>query len=302
MSKYDDIIEVHDEIEEIEKFNPYHDRLGRFTSSGGGAGGPAVSFTIQTKDPSKQHWADMAVARAGGNPIGGGKKPEKPKKPEEVDTTKPPKGTRTQTEHPDGTYLGVEGVKKITGADEASAKAMYEATEAFTDGSYNSIREAGFKGSPPASRQAKIWADDVDKMIDEGAKFEGQVYRGIGVPAGTAKQIAERAAQGHLISQMGAASFSTSEDTAKSFGKNNANKYADGEIVLFRSNGVQNGTSVKCISEFPGENEVLMSSKASWKPSGKVERTTINGKNAYIIECEPFWGDPVEFESNIPQF
>lgn len=48
----------YDYIEEVQKFNPYHDRLGRFAS-----GGNAASFTIRTKDPKKQHWADMAVAR-----------------------------------------------------------------------------------------------------------------------------------------------------------------------------------------------------------------------------------------------
>ena len=48
----------YDYITEIEKFNPYHDRLGRFSS-----GGSAASFTIRTKDPKKQHWADKAIAR-----------------------------------------------------------------------------------------------------------------------------------------------------------------------------------------------------------------------------------------------
>ena len=42
----------------IEKFNPYHDSLGRFTT-----GGSSTSFTIRTKDPSKQHMADIAVDR-----------------------------------------------------------------------------------------------------------------------------------------------------------------------------------------------------------------------------------------------
>lgn len=45
---------------DILKFNPYHDRLGRFTS---GTGGSAASFTWRTKDPSKQHMADMAAER-----------------------------------------------------------------------------------------------------------------------------------------------------------------------------------------------------------------------------------------------
>lgn len=47
-----------DVIEEVEKFNPYHDQLGRFSQAD-----TATSFTYQTKDPNKQHWADRAIAR-----------------------------------------------------------------------------------------------------------------------------------------------------------------------------------------------------------------------------------------------
>ena len=54
-AKVDKSIET---IEEVKKFNPYHDRLGRFSTAGS-----AASFTIRTKDPGKQHWADRAIAR-----------------------------------------------------------------------------------------------------------------------------------------------------------------------------------------------------------------------------------------------
>ena len=47
-----------DVIEEVEKFNPYHDSKGRFSSANA-----ATSFTHRTRDPSKQHMADMAIAR-----------------------------------------------------------------------------------------------------------------------------------------------------------------------------------------------------------------------------------------------
>lgn len=43
---------------EVLKFNPYHDSLGRFATANGYA-----TFTVQTRDPKKQHWADMAIAR-----------------------------------------------------------------------------------------------------------------------------------------------------------------------------------------------------------------------------------------------
>lgn len=61
MSKFDHIEEVNkniDHIEHVEKFNPYHDAKGRFASASGYA-----SFTFRTKDPKKQHMADLAVAR-----------------------------------------------------------------------------------------------------------------------------------------------------------------------------------------------------------------------------------------------
>lgn len=47
-----------DMIEEVEKFNPYHDELGRFSTAT-----RYDQFTITTRDPNKQHWADAAIAR-----------------------------------------------------------------------------------------------------------------------------------------------------------------------------------------------------------------------------------------------
>ena len=71
-------------LDEVGKFNPYHDDKGRFASANGYA-----SFTIRTKDPKKQHLADAAIARekerAKQGLVPGGKtpeqKPDAPKKP-----------------------------------------------------------------------------------------------------------------------------------------------------------------------------------------------------------------------------
>ena len=42
----------------VHKFNPYHDQIGRFTDPY-----HFVTFTSQTRDPGKQHWANNATAR-----------------------------------------------------------------------------------------------------------------------------------------------------------------------------------------------------------------------------------------------
>lgn len=74
--RYDAILDVEkniDEIEHVEKFNPWHDRLGRFTTGNG-----AASMTIRTKDSNKQHMADMAIVSAKQN---ASKQPAAPPKP-----------------------------------------------------------------------------------------------------------------------------------------------------------------------------------------------------------------------------
>lgn len=79
------------QIEEVQKFNPYHDERGRFATADG-----HTSFTIRTKDPSKQHMADMAIARekeragaAGNAKPAEAPKPKKPAKQPDKETTKP---------------------------------------------------------------------------------------------------------------------------------------------------------------------------------------------------------------------
>lgn len=297
MSKIDHIEEIEprfEHIEEVEKFNPYHDSRGRFSSSNGYA-----SFTYK---PGQGKMYDLAIQREKDRQAAAEGKPAAAAKPAQVDTSKPPAGTKTQTDHPPGQHENWQFVQKITGtSDPLEAKEMFDATKKFTGAFYDDIREAGYKGSPPASKQAKTWSDRVDKMIEEAPKYDGQVYRGIGTKPETAEQIVAQAKAGHLISQMGAASFSTSPGVADSFARRNEK----GAMVVFETKGVQNGTSVKAISQYTTENEVLMSSKATWKPTGKIKEEEVNtwGEKVkkYTIEMEPFWGDPAEYESGISQ-
>ncbi len=83
--EHDFIIEVEkgdiDQLHEINKFNPYHDARGRFSSADGYA-----TFTFRTKDPKKQHMADMAVAR---------EKERKAKAGERIDPASRPKDPET---------------------------------------------------------------------------------------------------------------------------------------------------------------------------------------------------------------
>ena len=110
-----------DEIEEVEKFNPYHDELGRFATAD-----RYDQFTTTTRDPNKQHWADAAIARekdreARGLVFGPKIKPPKPAESNEPPNEPPkptlepyipvPKATSTQTNIPEKVLTACQGVE-----------------------------------------------------------------------------------------------------------------------------------------------------------------------------------------------
>lgn len=86
---FSEIVKLNKYDADIYKFNPYHDRLGRFAS---GNGGSATFMTIRTKDPKKQHMADKAIARAKEKAAAGGGAGSSPKSNEQ------PKKKKTYSE------------------------------------------------------------------------------------------------------------------------------------------------------------------------------------------------------------
>lgn len=96
-----------DEIEEVEKFNPYHDELGRFSTAD-----RYDQFTINTRDPNKQHWADAAIARemdreARGLVFGPKIKPPKPSGSQEQPKEQPQDKPKEQPKDAPETYIPV---------------------------------------------------------------------------------------------------------------------------------------------------------------------------------------------------
>lgn len=103
-----------DMIEEVEKYNPYHDELGRFSTAD-----RYDQFTITTRDPNKQHWADAAIARemdreARGLVFGPKIKPPKPAESQEKPKDQPEDKPKEQpTEKPE-TYIPVNAETSTT--------------------------------------------------------------------------------------------------------------------------------------------------------------------------------------------
>lgn len=137
-----------DMIVEVGKFNPYHDEMGRFSTADS-----FDQFTITTRDPNKQHWADAAIAREKQRNADGlvpgpapKKKPqETPPKEQPEETTEPnlpaPEATKAKTNLP---------AKVLTTCQEVEAKTVNRKTEKMTlvDENGNVILEkSGGRGS-----------------------------------------------------------------------------------------------------------------------------------------------------------
>lgn len=158
-----------DVIVEVEKFNPYHDSRGRFASANGYA-----SFTTRTKDPSKQHMADAAVARekerAGAAGGGGSAKPKE--KPEED------KGTISAT----GKSSLPESV--LTKCREVEAKTVSRKTEKMTvvDSDGNVILEkSGGKGSVSFGAREGFYMNDTTTVTHNHPGEYGGTFSGADV-------------------------------------------------------------------------------------------------------------------------
>lgn len=259
MSKYDTLDEVrkHDSeartLEEVLKFNPYHDALGRFASANG-----ATSFTFRTNSPAGQKAIANIKAKqhaASGGSSSSGEHRERRGNQER------------QTEHPDGEYgrngvteEGIAEIAKNTGANRERAEEYAEAISSFTGPESTEIRQYQTYGPPPDMEKE---SEALEAFIEQSPKWEGEVHRGIGTDRETAEEIVRQARAGEEMGMLGASSWSTNAETAGDFAEGNS----EGAVVLFRSTGPQNGTSVRYVSEYPMEDEVLMSNDARWKPT-----------------------------------
>ena len=301
----------YDVIVEVQKFNPFHDALGRFASANGfktysaniysKAGAKAVvrSAMHGHGDTKNSHassagtvGSDYSIANDTYTAANNSPKP-KTKKPKTAAPEGDPaakwrpkwmpeakrKSHASQDDHPPGERLGVEAVKAQTGCSDAEAQAMYDAVFNFSKWDSTAIRDYAYNGPPPSSRKAD--AENIEKFISASPQWDdGPLYRGIDVKPDVAKKILAEAKAGKPLGQRGPASWSSNRSTAESFASKDA---PDNISIIFCTGGKQNGTSIKHLSNFPREKEVLMSNDARWRAT--VDPVEIS-PGVWEIVCE----------------
>lgn len=155
-----------------------------------------------------------------------------------------------------------EETAKYIGSTVQEAKDMFDAVQDFTGSAYSGIRRAqrGEKASdiPELQKKYDSEAKRIEGYIERAPKWGGGVtYRGMSLPSSVVKGLT---VGGTFDVNLGTASWSTQESTARSFSKSGSGS----RHVVFVSQTQSKGTSIKHISHFAKENEVLVSKNAKY--------------------------------------
>lgn len=136
-------------------------------------------------------------------------------------------------------------------AGKFSKEEQIGAIKSWSDGAYGNIRRAqtGKSDDPTAKKQA----DAIEEYISQSGGVSGYLARGIA----TEKPMDFKA--GQIIDMKGVSSWSKSDEVADEFTQNEANAY------LFVADGVKRAADISMHAMNPGEQEVLVSSKAKFK-------------------------------------
>lgn len=149
-----------------------------------------------------------------------------------------------------------EETAKYLGVSVQEAKDMYGAVKDFSGTAYSLMRAAQ-RGEKVADKYKRL-AEQAEGYIDHAPKWGGGVtYRGIGLPASVVKSLT---AGGTFDVNLGTASWSTQESTARNFAKSSSGD----KPVVFVSQTQGKGTSIKHISYYGNESEVLVSKNAKY--------------------------------------
>ena len=158
----------------------------------------------------------------------------------------------------------IKYVSEMTGLTGTKAESLAESVIAFSCGSDSEIRKAQLNADYESDYFQH--ARNCEEFIKRAPKFgdSAALYRGVHISKELAQKYIAKIRNGGMIDQLGMASWSTSKKTAEDFAKW---KCKPGEVkVVFRISGTKMGTSIKGISTYSGEDEVLVSGEQTIIP------------------------------------
>lgn len=178
-----------------------------------------------------------------------------------------------QTEHPPRAEEGQtcpEFIAQQLGIDSATASRYDEAIDSYSDMYYSSIRDYQ-KGRPQNARpetleKYKQWGEDLEQFIDRSPKWGGgTTYRGFTTSQERFEKLMADMVSGKELDMGGTSSWSSQKSVAEKFSSSRrGGRYS----VILECPGQNRGTSIRAVSSFLEEDEVLVSRQARYKITG----------------------------------
>lgn len=253
----------------VRKFNPYHDKRGRFATRDG-----STSFTYA---PGKSKAHDLAIQREKERFYGN-------KTQSDRENLKIAIPDRVQTDHPDGHRLGAKAIQKQCDMTKEEAKEIYKALTDYTLLGYAKIRHAQRGEIDDVEYKRK--ADVLEKFIERSPQWRGgELYRGVKTEAAEYENLRP----GVKINMKGISSWSSSKEIADDFATRGDNQYK----VMFHVDNPGKATSISHLSQVLNEYEVLVSNSNQYRIT-KTENE--NGIKHVWIEWDSFRIEKVDPE------
>ena len=158
----------------------------------------------------------------------------------------------------------VEGIAKYLGVSMEEAKSFDSAIWSFTGDYFTAIRQLqngkipeGFDKNSPFVKAMKEKGENLEKYIEKAPKWNGgETYRGINISSEDLKKYQV----GNTIDvNRGTASWSSDIKVSKKFAKQGSE-----EKVVFKCPTQKNGTSIKHLSNYNHEDEVMVSKNSKY--------------------------------------
>ena len=275
---YDYIVEV----ERVEKFNPFHDHLGRFTSARG--------FKTYSANP-KSKAGQMAIARSHGGGHGEtfnvhrqanhgkgetisqsyqwmktGQRSGTPKQEKPKTETKPKQQSKQpEKEQPKGTYK--------PGAKFSDEEKHSIIRNSWSSTGYHGIRDAAIGKS--TDKEYKRQADAIEEFIKENPGTNQTLFRGIKVDEKLSIK------KGSTIDMQGPSSWSTDEGVAQYFANSYGYKH---EYIFVSQNGIQKSADIKHLSKLSLEKEYIASVETKFKVQSTKKVKGTNRTYVFVSE------------------
>ncbi len=175
----------------------------------------------------------------------------------------------------------IECIRALTGTDARTARSFGDAVKAFSYQWDWEIRQVQSGNTAFSSKhghsigEIRKKAEDLEKFIAMSPKWEGgDTYRGLSLSMTDLEEFRKRQKDKIPIDMRGSASWSTDKGVSENFAgmhageKNKSGETMTEKAIFVKKGGQPMGTSIRHLSRFSNEHEILCSEKARYTITG----------------------------------